>query len=154
MKKLLLAAVLFTALFTSCKKENNVQETPVNLGGVVFKGRLTLSNQDVYDPTTITLNSNGTANFNLRSSANNVNLTYPGSWSKMPNSNIVYFFMDEIFSLPPNKTYISKWKWQGNLNANANKIESGTISIAGFVVTNGIEGVTTNSQGTFTLEKQ
>jgi hypothetical protein len=91
MKKLLLAAVLFTALFTSCKKEScPLPVPPIDLSGAIFKGNFTFQTAS-YDNTTITFKGDGVLEYKFPGFA----AVYSGTWSKIPNSNTVYIVYSE-----------------------------------------------------------
>jgi hypothetical protein len=128
MKKLLLAAVLFTALFTSCKKEScPVPVPPIDLSGAIFKGNFTL-NAVSYDNSTIAFKTDGSADYTFPGFP-----VYPGTWSKTPNSSIVNIM---IFTS-------GTWKGSGTITADGTKIENGTLTKVGG-----------SGTGTFTMAKQ
>jgi hypothetical protein len=132
MKKLLFIAVLFTAVFVSCKKKDcPVLVPPVDLNGTTFKGSAIISGTITYNPFTIIFGNDGTCTVTFQGFP-----PFPGSWSKSPNSSIVYLFFDE--------TATTRWKGQATLNATNNKLEGGTLT-----------RVTPSLiSGTFTVDKQ
>jgi hypothetical protein len=133
MKKLFLFAFTIALFASSCKKTDcpvQVLPTPpVDLSGTSFSGPA-LVNGASYNPTKFIFSADGTCTVQFTGFP-----AFPGSWSKSPNSNVVYFFFDESAT--------NKWKGQGTLNATNNKLESGTFTrTAPTVIT-----------GTFTADK-
>jgi hypothetical protein len=132
MTKLLLAAVLFTVLFTSCKKETcPVPVPPIDLSGAIFKGNVTFGTIS-YDNTTITFKSDGVLEYKF----SGFPTVYPGTWSKTPNSNTIYI----VYS----PTTVAAFKGSGTLNTDGTKIENGTLT----------QTVGGTGTGTFSLTKQ
>jgi hypothetical protein len=136
MKKLVLAAVLFTALITGCKKENCPVPTaslpPLDLSGAIFKGNVTFNGVQSFDNTTITFKGDGVLEYKFPGYAS----IYPGTWSKTPNSNAVYI----VYTADATTVY----KGSGTINADGTKLENGTL----------IRTVGGNGTGTFTMTKQ
>jgi hypothetical protein len=131
MKKLLLFTLTTILIASACKKtECPVPVEPVNLGGTTFNGSSLINNVS-YNPTVFTFNSDGSFVIKLGSVT-----PFNGSWSKLPNSSVVYFFFDESST--------TKWKGQGTLNATNNKLEGGTFT----------RTAPTALAGTFTADKQ
>lgn len=131
MKKIILIAIALITFASSCKKtECPAPEVPVNLAGTIFSGPA-LINAVNYNPSVFSFFADGSFTVKLGS------LTLlNGSWSKTPNSSIVYFFFDESAT--------NKWKGQGTLNATNNKLEGGTFT-----------RITPSAlSGTFTADKQ
>jgi hypothetical protein len=132
MKKILLVAVLFTALSTSCKKESSpVVIAPADLTNTVFKGIITFTGIDTYDNATITFSNNGVADYFFRTG-----VTGKGTWGKSPSSNLV--------NIVYNGSVNNVWKLTGTVNAEGTKIENGIL-----MQTAGGSGT-----GTFTMTKQ
>lgn len=131
MKKLFLFAITLAIFASSCKKtECPVPVEPVNLGGTIFSGSA-LIGAITYNPSVFSFFADGSFTVKLGT----FSLLY-GSWSKTPNSSIVYFFFEESST--------TKWKGQGTLNATNNKLEGGTFT-----------RVTPSTiSGTFTADKQ
>jgi hypothetical protein len=132
MRKLLLAAVLFTALCTSCKKESSpVTAAPVDLTNTVFKGNITFTGLESYDNATITLSNNGVVDYFFKAG-----VTGKGTWGKSPNNNLVNL----VYTASVNIV----WKLTGTVNTEGTKIENGTL-----MQTAGGSGA-----GTFSMTKQ
>jgi hypothetical protein len=130
MKKLFLAAVIFTVLATSCKKNCPEVVLPVDLSGTTFKGAA-VANGVPYDPFVIVFANDGTCTIKFGTFG-----TFTGSWNKSPNSSIVYLFFTESAT--------NSWKGQATLNATNDKLEGGTLT-----------RVTPSTlAGTFTVTKQ
>jgi hypothetical protein len=114
MKKILLAAVLFTAIFASCKKEScPVVVPPVDLGGSSWTGPCVINS--INYTMTFTLAADGT----LTGGFNSPTYPFTGSWNKTPNSNAVKLFFVQAGN---------NWKGTGTLNTDGNKIETGTLN--------------------------
>jgi hypothetical protein len=132
MKKLLLAALLFTAILTSCKKEScPIPVPPIDLSGTTFKGTVVLRGSN-YDNSILTFKADGSTENRFAGDPN----IYLGMWSKTPNSSIINL----TFSL----NAMSVWKGAGILNSDGTKIENGTYN----------QIIGTNGTGTFSLTKQ
>jgi opacity protein-like surface antigen len=119
MKKLLLAAVLFTAMFTSCKKESNTatsNSTAIELGGTIFKGNVTFRTNS-FDNSILTFKTDGALILNPNVAG--LALMY-GSWGKPVNSNIV--------NITITNSATSIWKGTGTINTDGTKIENGTLT--------------------------
>ncbi len=131
MKKVLFSTLLFAILIiTGCKKEEcPTPETPVNLSGTTFKGSAVINTIN-YNPFTLLFSADGSASITIGTQS------FTGSWSKTPNSSVVYFFFDESST--------TKWKGQATLNAANNKLEAGTLT----------RTAPSTFNGTFTADKQ
>jgi nitrous oxide reductase accessory protein NosL len=110
MKKLLLAAVLFTALCTSCKKENC--PVPIDLSDAVFKGNVTFRTNS-FNNSILTFKKDGELIYYIDAQ------DYKGTWGKLSNSNTVYVVYYNGLSV---------WKGSGTLNADGTKIENGILT--------------------------
>jgi hypothetical protein len=132
MKKLLLAAVLFTAFSTSCKKESCPEVLPpIDLSETTFKGTVIFRGVSYFN-TTLTFKADGSTENRFVGDAN----IYLCFWNKTPNSSTINL----TFSLNPN----SVWKGTGILNNDGTKIENGSY----------IQIIGTNGTGTFSMTKQ
>jgi hypothetical protein len=131
MKNLLLATVLFTVVFTSCKKEKDcpIPVPPIDLGGAIFKGNITIMGTS-YDNSTIAFKADGSADYTFPGFP-----VYKGTWSKTPNSSTVNI----VITFPS-----SVWKGAGTITADGTKIENGTLT----------PPVGGSGTGTFTMTKQ
>ncbi len=127
----MLFAIAIVLFASACKKtECPVPVEPVNLAGTTFSGPAIINNVP-YNPSVFTFNGDGSFTIKLGAVS-----TLNGSWSKTPNSSIVYFFFDE--------SPTTKWKGQGTLNTINNKLEGGTFT----------RTAPTPLAGTFTADKQ
>jgi hypothetical protein len=113
MKKLLLAAVLFTALNTSCKKEEVVVvQAPIDLSEAVFKGNVTFRSNS-FDNSILTFKKDGELVYYINAQ------DYLGTWGKSPSSNTVFIVL---------YSGLSVWKGSGTLNTDGSKIENGILT--------------------------
>jgi hypothetical protein len=113
MKKIFLVALLFGAIFTSCKKTTtDVPLVPFDLSGTTFQGTYTLTGGNTgTGQITISFDANGKAK---------VDAVPSSIWNKSPNSNTINFYtLDETGS--------KKIKGTGALNVDNNKI-TGTLT--------------------------
>jgi hypothetical protein len=114
MKKILIAAILFTSIFASCKKDECPAPVVVpDLGGFSWSGPSTVNG------VAYTMSFSTAADGTLTGSFNPGSFTFTGSWNKTPNSNVVRLFFVQAGN---------NWKGQGTLNTEANKIEAGTLT--------------------------
>jgi|ANMQ01.1.fsa_nt_gi hypothetical protein len=122
MKRLMNALPLLPFLFFivgACSKDC---DAPIDLSNTTWEDTAVI-NGIRYDPFKLQLNSNGSAVITIGGFS-----PFNGSWSKTPNSNVVYFFFDESAT--------NKWKGEGTLNA-ANTEITGTVTRTAPSVLNG-----------------
>jgi hypothetical protein len=129
MKKIILLAFIFGAIFTSCKKATcDVPVAPVDLSGTIFKGAFFVSGINI--SLSLTFNADGTMIAVVGGTGGQ-----PGTWNKSPNSNLVNFIYEASAT--------SKNKGSGTLNAENNKITGTLFSVA-----------SPNNLSNFSLDKQ
>ncbi len=107
-------AIATMLIFNACKKDCPAPVVPLDLAGSTWIDSANVSGIP-YKPFTIVFNADGTAAVTFQGFS-----AFPGTWSKTPNSSVVYIFFDE------NAT--TRWKGQGTLNATNTKIEAGTLT--------------------------
>jgi hypothetical protein len=118
MKKLLLAAVLFTTVFASCKKEScPAPVPPVNMAGTTWNGTISFPGLALNNlPLVLIFNADGTM---AGSVTNGSSYAIAGTWNLVPNSSTVRMFFT-IVSVSGNYTA------QATLTTNNTKLESGS----------------------------
>jgi hypothetical protein len=117
--------IVLTASLVACKKDSS---EPVNLGGTIWSDSAVI-NTVVFKPFTLAFKNDGTMNVTF-----GPNYTFPGTWNKLPNSNVVYFYFDEDATN----------KWKGETTLNGNKMVGGTLT----------RTAPSAATGTFTATKQ
>jgi hypothetical protein len=115
MKKLFIFIFISGLAFASCKKTDcPVQTPPPDLSATIWTGPSAVNT--IAYTMNFTLAADGTMTGSFTGGG-----TFPftGTWSKSPNSSLVYIFFTQAGNT---------WKGQGTLNAASNKIEGGTLT--------------------------
>ena len=118
--KLILSVIVLTSFLMltlpSCTKDAPAAAAtpaPLDLSGTTWRDSA-IVNGITYKPYTMTFALDGTGTETFSGFP-----AFPGTWSKTPNSNTVYFYFVENAS--------TTWKGQGNLSA-GNTIITGTLT--------------------------
>jgi hypothetical protein len=119
MKKFLLAMVLFTAAFASCKKDD-CPAPPVymNMAGTTWTGTSNFPGLSLSGlATTFIFNTDGTLGGSVTNGGSN--FAVAGSWNLTPNSNVVRMFYTIV-------SVAGSYTGQATLANNNTRLESGS----------------------------